>query len=119
MKPLLIPFKPLSALCLLCASLLVPATAQSLTPQDFAELDQAIAAVKTQAGLPFGSAIALVHQGKVIYQHHSGYADIQRQLPVNSETAFYIASATKPFTALAFLLLAQQSKVNLEQSLQQ
>lgn len=119
MKPLLTPFKPVSALCLLCASLLVPATAQSLTPQDFAELDQAIAAVKTQAGLPFGSAIALVHQGKVIYQHHSGYADIQRQLPVNSETAFYIASATKPFTALAFLLLAQQGKVNLEQSLQQ
>lgn len=119
MKPLLIPFKPLSALCLLCASLMVPATAQSLTPQDFAELDQAIAAVKTQAGLPFGSAIALVHQGKVIYQHHSGYADIQRQLPVNGDTAFYIASATKPFTALAFLLLAQQGKVNLEQSLQQ
>lgn len=119
MKPLLTPFKPVSALCLLCASLLVPATAQSLTPQDFAELDQAIAAVKTQAGLPFGSAIALVHQGKVIYQHHSGYADIQRQLPVNGETAFYIASATKPFTALAFLLLAQQGKVRLEQSLQQ
>lgn len=119
MKPLLTQLKPLSALSLLCASLLVPATAQSLTPQDFAELDQAIAAVKTQAGLPFGSAIALVHQGKVIYQHHSGYADIQRQLPVNSETAFYIASATKPFTALAFLLLAQQGKVNLEQNLQQ
>lgn len=119
MKPLLSQLTPFSSMFLLCSSLLAPAMAQSLTPQDFAELDQAIAAVKTQAGLPFGSAIALVHQGKVIYQHQSGYADIQRQLPVNSETAFYIASATKPFTALAFLLLAQQGKVNLEQSLQQ
>lgn len=119
MKPLLPQLKPLSALLLLCGSLCVPATAQSLQPQDFAELDQAIATVKTQAGLPFGSTIALVHNGELIYQHHSGYADIQRQLPVNGDTAFYIASATKPFTALAFLLLAQQGKVNLEQSLQQ
>lgn len=119
MKPLLTQLTPLSALLLLCCSLGAPATAQPLTSQDFAELDQAIAAIKTEAGLPFGSAIALVHNGKLIYQHHSGYADIQRQLPVNSETAFYIASATKPFTALAFLLLAQQGKVNLEQSLQQ
>ncbi len=119
MKPLLNQLKPLSALCLLCASLCMPATAQPLTPQDFAELEQAIAALKTQAGLPFGSAIALVHQGKLIYQHHSGYADIQHKLPVNGDTAFYIASATKPFTALAFLLLAQQGKVDLKQSLQQ
>ncbi len=119
MKPLLTQLTPLSALLLLCCSLGAPATAQPLTSQDFAELDQAIAAIKTEAGLPFGSAIALVHNGKLIYQHHSGYADIQRQLPVNRDTAFYIASATKPFTALAFLLLAQQGKVNLEQSLQQ
>ncbi|WP_348731152.1 serine hydrolase domain-containing protein [Rheinheimera texasensis] len=119
MKPLLNQLKPLSALCLLCASLCMPATAQPLTPQDFAELEQAIAALKTQAGLPFGSAIALVHNGKLIYQHHNGYADIQHKLPVNGDTAFYIASATKPFTALAFLLLAQQGKVDLKQSLQQ
>jgi len=119
MKPLLTQLKPLSILLLLCSGLCAPAQAQSLTPQDFAELDQAIAAVKTQAGLPFGSAIALVHQGKVIYQHHSGYADIQQRQAVSSDTAFYIASATKPFTALVFLLLAQQGKVNLQQSLQQ
>ncbi|MDZ7868566.1 MAG: serine hydrolase domain-containing protein [Rheinheimera sp.] len=119
MKPLLPQLKPLSALLLLCCSLCAPAKAQPLTPQDFAELDQAIAALKTQAGLPFGSAIALVHQGKVIYQHHSGYADIQHRQVVSSDTAFYIASATKPFTALAFLLLAQQGKVDLQQSLQQ
>ena len=93
--------------------------AQTLQPQDFSELEQAIASIKTQAGLPFGSAIALVHNGKLIYQHHSGYADIQRRQAVTRDTAFYIASATKPFTALAFLLLAQQGKVNLEQSLQQ
>lgn len=119
MKPLLSQLKPFSSLFLLCSSLLAPAMAQSLTAEDFTELDQAIAALKTQAGLPFGSAIALVHNGKLIYQHHSGYADIQRKLPVNSDTAFYIASATKPFTALAFLLLAQQGKVDLNQSLQQ
>lgn len=109
----------ISALGLLYASLLAPAKAQSLQPQDFAELDQAIAAVKTQAGLPFGSAIALVHNGQLIYQHYSGFADIQQRQAVRSDTAFYIASATKPFTALAFLLLAQQGKVDLEQKLQQ
>lgn len=119
MKPLLSQLKPFSSLFLLCSSLLAPAMAQPLSSQDFAELEQAIAAIKTQAGLPFGSAIALVHQGKLIYQHYSGYADIKQRQAVNADTAFYIASATKPFTALAFLLLAQQGKVDLNQSLQQ
>jgi CubicO group peptidase (beta-lactamase class C family) len=115
------PFSALShgLLLLLTSGVSTMTPAQTLQPQDFAELEQAIASIKTQAGLPFGSAIALVHNGKLIYQHHSGYADIQRRQAVSSDTAFYIASATKPFTALAFLLLAQQGKVNLEQSLQQ
>ena len=115
------PFSALSRglLLLLTSGVSTMTPAQTLQPQDFAELEQAIASIKTQAGLPFGSAIALVHNGKLIYQHHGGYADIQRRQAVSSDTAFYIASATKPFTALAFLLLAQQGKVNLEQSLQQ
>lgn len=119
------PFSTLSRslLLLLCTGVTAGVSAmppaQTLQPQDFAELEQAIASIKTEGGLPFGSAIALVHNGKLIYQHHSGYADIQRRQAVTRDTAFYIASATKPFTALAFLLLAQQGKVNLEQSLQQ
>jgi S1-C subfamily serine protease len=88
------PFSALSRslLLLLCTGVTADVSAmtpaQTLQPQDFAELEQAIASIKTQAGLPFGSAIALVHNGKLIYQHHGGYADIQRRQAVSSDTAF-------------------------------
>lgn len=100
-------------------SLMFSPVSQALENKDFAELEQALADIKTQAALPFGTAIALVQNGQVVYQHYSGYADIQHKKAVSAETVFYIASATKPFTALAFLLLAEQKKLDMQMSLQQ
>lgn len=108
----------LLALCTSFSMMLSPA-AQALETKDFAELEQALADIKSQAALPFGTAVVLVWDGQLVYQHYSGYADIQHNKAVSAETVFYIASATKPFTALAFLLLAQQKKLDLEISLQQ
>jgi len=85
---------------------------------DFRLLDNQLKELKTSAGLPFGTAIALVQDGKVVYQHYSGYADIAAQQAVTADTAFYIASATKPFEALSVLLVAKQRKLNLNTNLQ-
>ncbi|MCT6698276.1 serine hydrolase domain-containing protein [Rheinheimera sp. 4Y26] len=110
-----------STLLALCTSFSVmfSPVSQALENKDFAELEQALADIKTQAALPFGTAIALVQNGQVVYQHYSGYADIQHKKAVSAKTVFYIASATKPFTALAFLLLAEQKKLDMQMSLQQ
>jgi CubicO group peptidase (beta-lactamase class C family) len=43
-----------------------------------------------------------------------GYADIESKRPVTPQTAFYIASSTKPFFALAVALLDQKGQLSLD-----
>jgi CubicO group peptidase (beta-lactamase class C family) len=43
-----------------------------------------------------------------------GFADIERKRPVTENTAFYIASTTKAFTALTLALMAEKKQVDLD-----
>lgn len=102
---------------LLVSSVLYSASA--LGNPDFAPLEQLIEKTKTQTAVQSGTAVAVVQDGKVLYQGYFGYADIKARQKVRPDTVFYIASATKPFTALATLLLEQQNKLSTNTSLQQ
>lgn len=106
-------------ICLLASSAFVLNSAAALSNKDFAELEQLIEKTKTQTAVQSGTAIAIVQNGKVLYQGYFGYADIATKQKVQPDTVFYIASATKPFTALATLLLEQQNKLSTTTSLQQ
>ncbi|MGM9451672.1 serine hydrolase, partial [Klebsiella sp. K47] len=55
---------------------------------------------KAATGLPSGTAVVVVKDGKVIHEGYYGLADIAAGTPVTADTVFYIASATKPFFAL-------------------
>lgn len=68
---------------------------------------------------PFGTAVAVVKGGEVVYEGYFGFQDIQRQVPVTRDTVFYIASVTKPFFALNALLKEQDGKLDTRISLQQ
>jgi CubicO group peptidase (beta-lactamase class C family) len=65
-----------------------------------------------------GMAVAVVKRDEVVYLRGFGYADREAGLAATSDTPFYIASVTKPFTALATVLLARQGALNLDASLQ-
>ena len=106
-------------LCLLASSAFVMNSAAALSNKDFAQLEQLIEKTKTQTAVQSGTAIAVIQNGKVLYQGYFGYADIAAQQKVQPDTVFYIASATKPFTTLATLLLEQQNKLSTKTSLQQ
>lgn len=86
---------------------------------DAAFLTQLINDVKSSAELPSGTSVSVLQGDKVIYQADFGYRDIAQQLPVDKDTRFYIASTTKPFTALNYLLDAKQlpalQRVTLEE----
>jgi len=43
-----------------------------------------------------------------------GYADLEKEVPVTSETLFELASCSKSFTALAALQLAEQGSIHLD-----
>ena len=64
------------------------------------------------------TSIAVVKGDSVIYQQSFGYADIENQQPATNDTAFYIASITKPLFALTVLQTLENSKYDTSLSLQ-
>jgi CubicO group peptidase (beta-lactamase class C family) len=60
-----------------------------------------------------GAAVALVHEGRVIFSRCYGYADTGKKVPITEDTYFMVGSLTKSFTALAALKLIEQGKVDL------
>ena len=43
-----------------------------------------------------------------------GYADLENKTPAKPESAYRLASVTKPMTALAILQLVEKGKINLD-----
>lgn len=60
------------------------------------------------------SGVILVAQGdEVVFASGYGRASIEHNVPNGANTVFQIASVSKPFTAAAVMLLAEQGKINL------
>lgn len=91
---------------------------RAASPVDFAPLEKLISATKQSTDHPSGTAIAVIKDGKVIYQGYFGYADIGKKLPVSADTSFYIASSTKPLFALNVLLEEAAGRLDTDASLQ-
>lgn len=92
--------------------------ARAATPVDFAPLANWLQQTASASGHPSGMAIAVVHNGSIVYQGYFGLADVGAGVPVTAQTGFYIASATKPFTALEVLVEAQRGQVETRMSMQ-
>ena len=61
-----------------------------------------------------GCALSVIKDGKIIYKRGYGMADLDHDIPINTETVFHVASISKQFTAAAILLLAQEQKLSLD-----
>lgn len=61
-----------------------------------------------------GMAIAVVKDGETILMDAYGHRDVENKIPVTNETMFAIGSATKAFTALGIMLLADEGKLDLD-----
>jgi len=59
-------------------------------------------------------AVVLVEGDQIVHRVTLGRRDPARDAPVTPETIFYIASATKPFVALALAQLAAEGRVDLD-----
>ena len=76
-------------------------------------LDDFVASRMKEWNVP-GLAIAIVKDGEVIYLKGYGLRNVRENLPVTPETLFAIGSITKSFTSLAFNILADDGKVDLD-----
>ncbi len=54
--------------------------------------------------------------GKVRYKNVLGYADVEAKKPLNEDNVFWIASMTKMFAGASILMLADEGKVSLDDS---
>lgn len=61
-----------------------------------------------------GMAVGIVKDGKIIYEHYLGYANLEHGIKIDEDTRFNIASTAKQFTALMVLQLSLEGKLNLE-----
>ncbi len=83
-----------------------------------AALDGLILDLMKQWTIP-GCAIAVVKQGELSHWQGFGYADHERQVPVDRGTLFRVASVSKPITAVTTLRLVESGKFALDIALKE
>lgn len=66
-----------------------------------------------------GVAVALSHDGKLIWSEGFGYADLEAKIPVTPKTLFRIGSISKPLTAAGLMLLVEQGRIDLDADIHQ
>lgn len=64
-----------------------------------------------------GVAVAVVKDGQLVHSEGYGMANLEWDCPIRPDTVFRLASITKQFTATAIMLLEQQGKLRLDDSL--
>jgi CubicO group peptidase (beta-lactamase class C family) len=64
-----------------------------------------------------GVALAVVKNGELVHSQSYGLANLEWDCPIQPHTVFQLASITKQFTATAIMLLEQQGKLHLADSI--
>jgi CubicO group peptidase (beta-lactamase class C family) len=89
----------------------VPATAQPLTAAEVAQIDQAVTKALADTSVPSAS-IAIVRDGKIVLT--KAYGKASETLGAKPDLPYQIASNSKQFTAMALLLLEDEGKLSLD-----
>ena len=62
----------------------------------------------------FNGAILVARNGKIIFEHYQGLQNVLSGEPIDSNTAFHLASVSKTFTAMAILKLWENAALLLD-----
>ena len=83
----------------------VPARLERIAPWYQAQIDR--------GGLT-GAVIAIAHDGKLAYLQAIGTQDRARQVPMKTDSIFWIASMTKPVASVAAMMLVEEGRLDLK-----
>lgn len=64
-----------------------------------------------------GAVILIIQNGQVLKSASYGLANVESKMPVTAQTPFEIGSMSKPFTAMAVMMLAERGKLGLDDPL--
>lgn len=98
----------------LFACLLTLSAAAQLRQPKAADVDAVFAEVD-RTNTP-GCSLAVTQDGKIVYSRGYGMANLEHGVANSPDTVFYIASVSKQFTAATIVLLAEEGKVSLDDS---
>lgn len=79
-----------------------------------ADVDAFVARALTRVEAVPGLAIAVADGEGTVLTAGYGFADVENRVPATAQTRFYIASATKSFTALAIAAMARRGELDLD-----
>jgi D-alanyl-D-alanine carboxypeptidase len=79
-------------------------------------IDSAVAREMKARGIP-GLAYAVIDRGKITLRGTHGVANLETESPVVPGSVFELASLTKQFTAACIMLLSQDGKLRLDDSI--
>ncbi|MEJ8819240.1 serine hydrolase domain-containing protein [Lacibacter sp. H407] len=66
----------------------------------------------------FNGAMLVAKKGQIVFEAYNGVERLKGKDTITAATPFHIASTTKTFTAMAILKLAEEGKLNINDSLQ-
>src|SRR6266478_424424 len=90
--------RTLSVLVVALVSTLATAQQPELPPATRTRLEGAISRFMSASGIP-GLSVAVVLSGQHVWSKGFGFADLENNVPVTSQTLFRLASVSKPITA--------------------
>ncbi len=90
---------------------------KELSKKDIAQIESFINDIMKKSGVVPGLGVAIVKDDQIVYTHGFGFRDLEKQLPVTTNTGFYIASKTKSFTGMAAAMLENKGKIDLNATL--
>jgi len=100
---------------LLVATTAPAQTVDTIDPALKAKIDRLAEEVIELRGIPSAS-VAVVQGGKLAYTHAYGLAHLAPRVPATPDMRYSIGSVSKQFTAAAILLLQEQGKLSLDDS---
>src|SRR5580704_10768322 len=81
--------------------------------------DEVAQYVKTEMALQHipGVALLVSRNGKPVWAQGFGFSNVELQVPVKPETLFQSGSVGKQFTATAIMMLVEEGKISLDDSI--
>ncbi len=67
----------------------------------------------------FNGTVLIAKSGKICFERHYGFADVDGVIPLSNHSSFSLASVSKQFTAMGIMLLVQKGKLKLHDKIAQ
>jgi CubicO group peptidase (beta-lactamase class C family) len=111
-----LPRKMLLATLLVCAPALTQATEAALKPAQIAAIDRYVAAEMARERIP-GAEVGIYRNGHAVRVKGYGLANVEWNAPVTPTALMQSGSVGKQFAATAVMMLVEQGKLNLDDSI--